>query len=73
MLLRTKFLWCAAASAAYPPLDYLALLVGYAVSGERTLAGFGSALGTLLGSLYGSLWPPHAAASLQLEPLASQR
>jgi len=37
----------------YEPLDYVALLVGYAISGERTLAEFGSAPRPRCGSLYG--------------------
>jgi hypothetical protein len=55
----------------YEPIDFLALLLGYAISGERTLADFFEPLAPLRLSLHGSVRPQKSASSLQLEPLAS--
>ena len=40
MPLHSRFVWCADCSSTYEPIDFLALLVGYAISGERTLCDF---------------------------------
>jgi hypothetical protein len=40
----------------YEPIDFLALLLGYAISGERTLADFFERVAPLRLSLHGPLW-----------------
>src|SRR5712691_3361145 len=40
MPLRIRCVWCAGCSRSYEPIDFLVLLVGYAISGERTLSDF---------------------------------
>lgn len=47
---------------SYESLDFLALLIGYAISGERTLAGFFHRLtpfGAVFMALFGHAAPPH--------------
>ncbi len=51
----------------YEPLDFLALLVGYAISGERTLADFFERLAPLRLCVHGPVWACQPSPSLQLE------
>jgi len=54
---------------SYEPIDFLALLIGYAISGERTLADFFERVEHARGSLHGTLWTPMSSSSLQFESL----
>src|SRR5260370_27720130 len=57
----------------YEPLDFLALLLGYAISGERTLADFFERLapfGSAYMALFGRRGLPHRASTL---PLSGRR
>src|SRR5258708_38340924 len=53
----------------YEPIDFLALLLGYAISGERTLADFFERLtpfGSAFMALFGRRSLPHRASALPL-------
>jgi hypothetical protein len=52
----------------YEPLDFLALLLGYAISGERTLADFFERLTPLRLSLHGTIWSQMSSSPLELQP-----
>ncbi len=54
---------------SYEAIDFLALLIGYAISGERTLADFFERVEHARGSLHGTLWTPMSSSSLQFESL----
>ena len=54
----------------YEPLDFLALLLGYAISGERTLADFFERLAPLRLSLHGPFWAQRSSPSRDAEPLS---
>lgn len=58
---------------SYEPLDFLALLIGYAISGERTLADFFQRAGSLWGCVHGSVWTDSPSPSLQFESFPRQR
>src|SRR5438552_8422437 len=53
----------------YEPIDFLAVLIGYAISGERTLADFFERVAHARDSVHGAIWTPMSAPSLQFEPL----
>jgi hypothetical protein len=54
----------------YEPLDFLALLLGYAISGERTLADFFERLAPLRLSLHGPFWTQRSSSSCHIKPLS---
>ena len=54
---------------SYEPIDFLALLVGYAISGERTLSDFFERLAHARDSLHGPVWTQRSSPSLQPESL----
>jgi hypothetical protein len=53
---------------SYELLDFLALLFGYAMSGERTLADFFERLTPLRLSLHGVVWSQVSSPPLELKP-----
>jgi hypothetical protein len=53
----------------YEPIDFLALLIGYAISGERTLADFFERVAHARVSLHGALRTPMSSSPLQFESL----
>jgi len=55
---------------SYESIDFLALLFGYAISGERTLADFFERIAPLRPSFHGAVWAQGTPPSLQLEPRA---
>src|SRR2546428_2244263 len=54
---------------SYEPIDFLALLVGYAISGERTLADFFERVAHARDSIHGPVWTQMPSSSLQSESL----
>ena len=54
---------------SYEPIDFLALLIGYAISGERTLADFFERVAHARDSIHGAVWAPLSSPSLQPESL----
>ena len=56
----------------YEPIDFLALLLGYAISGERTLEAFFVQVAPLRLNVHGPLWTPLLSASGQFKPLVSR-
>ena len=54
---------------SYEPIDFLALLIGYAISGERTLADFFERVEPFEVSLHGTLWTPMSSSSRHVESL----
>jgi hypothetical protein len=60
-----RCIWCADCSRSYEPIDFLALLIGYAISGERTLADFFERLapfGDAFMALFGRAALPHRSS-----------
>jgi len=53
---------------SYEPIDFLALLIGYAISGERTLADFFERVAPFGIAFHGALWARQPSPSLQFEP-----
>ena len=65
MPLRKRCVWCVDASEADPPIDFLAPLIGYAISGERTLADFFERVapfGAAFMALFGRAALPHRSS-----------
>jgi hypothetical protein len=58
---------------SYEPIDFLALLIGYAISGERTLAAFFERVEPFETAKMRALWTPWSSSSLQPEPLSRRR
>ena len=55
----------------YEPIDFLALLIGYAISGERRLPDFFERVAHARDSIHGAVWAPLSSPSLQPESLSS--
>src|SRR2546423_9032708 len=51
----------------YESIDFLALLIGYAISGERTLADFFERVEPFEAAKMRALWTPMSSSSLQFE------
>src|SRR5579863_1501121 len=49
----------------YEAIDFLALLVGYAISGERALADFFECVEHARGSIHGTVWTQQSSSSRQ--------
>jgi hypothetical protein len=65
MLSRIRSVSCEDCSRSYEPIDFLALLIGYAISGERTLADFFEHLapfGSAFMALFGRSSLPHRSS-----------
>ena len=65
MLSRIRSVSCEDCSRSYEPIDFLALLIGYAISGERTLSDFFERLvpfGTAFMALFGRNCLPHRSS-----------
>ena len=71
MPLHIRSVWCADTSAAYEPIDFLALLIGYAISGERTLADFFERVAPFETAFMACLGAK-SSSSLQLESLSGR-
>jgi hypothetical protein len=54
----------------YEPIDFLAVLFGHAIGGERTLVGFFERVEHARVSLDGALWMPMFSSSRHVESLA---
>ena len=56
----------------YEPIDFLALLIGYAISGERTLADFFERVEPFRDSIHGAVWTQWSSSSVQPESLSGR-
>jgi hypothetical protein len=69
---RAPSAWCEVVSAADLPIDFLALLIGYAISGERTLADFFERLAPFQTAFMALDAAPRSSPSLQFESLSGR-
>jgi len=53
----------------YELIDFVVVLIGYALSGEPTLASLLRASGAVCQRVYGPVWPPALALALRSVPL----
>lgn len=64
MPLRIRSAWYEDCSRTYEPIDFLAALVGYAISGERTLADFFERAAHARNGVYGAVWTHTPSSSV---------